>query len=200
MIDPGLTFRSRYIMFELLLNSFRATLRHARKLSRPPADFPIHIHIVSSSTHITIRLSDHAGGIRPAFIPSLTDEDDFPPSVSRRELFSFSHLDEGPLPLKGLIKNGGLAGTVGEQVGDEKSGGALIEGDDVVEARLRIGLPLSAIFAQFFGTSCPGREYFICVHRLPRLVYIGPLHQYQGGRSVCIQSKDRPTPSSASLN
>ncbi|KAG0146578.1 hypothetical protein CROQUDRAFT_657226 [Cronartium quercuum f. sp. fusiforme G11] len=144
-----------YIMFELLLNSFKATLKHAHQRALPPAHFPISIHIVSSPTQLTIRLSDHAGGIRSAFSPSLSDEDDFPPSVTRRELFSFSHLAKRKDRLKGLIKTGGLTGTVGEQVQDNGSStmGSTEEEKEVQEARLRIGLPLSSIYAQFFGGS-----------------------------------------------
>ncbi|EGG03547.1 uncharacterized protein MELLADRAFT_78543 [Melampsora larici-populina 98AG31] len=152
-----------YIMFELLLNSFRATLKQARKKSITPSNLPIQIHIVTSPTEISIRISDQAGGIKPSISPLpnwISDEsDDFPPSINRRELFSFSHLVEGDKNqdrLKGLIKTGGLAGTVGEQIRDWKEGDLEVledEEKDVQDARLRIGLPLSSIFAEFFGGS-----------------------------------------------
>ncbi|KAH9811141.1 branched-chain alpha-ketoacid dehydrogenase [Melampsora americana] len=152
-----------YIIFELLLNTFRATIKQARKRSITPSALPIQIHIVSSPTDISIRISDQAGGIKPSFSSLsnlISDEsDDFPPSINRRELFSFSHLVEGDKNqdrLKRLIKTGGLAGTVGEQISRKKEGeDEVIEDEEmeVQDARLRIGLPLSFIFAEFFGGS-----------------------------------------------
>ncbi|EGG10521.1 uncharacterized protein MELLADRAFT_93520 [Melampsora larici-populina 98AG31] len=112
----------------------------AQKNSITPSNVPIQIHIVSSPTNIN-------------------ETDDFPPSVNQKELFSFSHLVEGDknqYRLTGLIKTGGLAGKVGEQIKHKKEGdeGALEdEGKQVQYARLRIGLPSSSIFAQFFGGS-----------------------------------------------
>ncbi|KAH9445315.1 hypothetical protein Pst134EA_011150 [Puccinia striiformis f. sp. tritici] len=161
-----------FILFELLLNAFRATVTASERRSIDITKLPIDVQIASSPTHITIRISDQAGGILQSWRPSSTDNDDetLPPTVSRREMFSFVNLTTANDSLKQLISStdGIMEGKVREQVevnhqqippsssqsSTSSASSNNIDGfEQIQEARLRIGLPLSSIYAQFLGGS-----------------------------------------------
>ncbi|KNZ51227.1 uncharacterized protein VP01_4038g1 [Puccinia sorghi] len=170
-----------FIVFELLLHAFRATVSSANRRSMDVASLPIEVQIASAPTHITIRISDQAGGVLQSWGPSFSDDDDeaLPPTVSRREMFSFVHLTTANDSLKELISStdGTMEGKVREQVDQvhnqhhiPPSTGSKIE--QVQDARLRIGLPLSSIYAQFLGGSLemysiPGfSDMVLCIPKL----------------------------------
>ncbi|PLW32992.1 hypothetical protein PCANC_21961 [Puccinia coronata f. sp. avenae] len=181
-----------FIVFELLLNAFRATVASAAHRSMDIGSLPIDVQIASSATHITIRISDQAGGISQPWLPNFSDGDDeaLPPTVSRREMFSFVNLATANDSLKELISStdGTMEGKVREQVdhvqqhyhspssplsSPSSSPSTNTKGfEQVQEARLRIGLPLSSIYAQFFGGSLemysiPGfSDIVLCIPKL----------------------------------
>jgi pyruvate dehydrogenase kinase 2/3/4 len=157
---------SRYMVFELLKNSARATLdRHGAS----SASHPIRVTVVASPRDLIIRISDSGqflsrkgkekkkkggllislarvtgGGIPP--IEPLADN----LSASRHDVFSFlfslSSTPAGRASLGKLKSVERLGGTVREQV--ERS---LDINVDVGHDRLGIGLPLSRIYADYFG-------------------------------------------------
>ncbi|KAA1130261.1 hypothetical protein PGTUg99_018970 [Puccinia graminis f. sp. tritici] len=160
-----------FIVFELLLNAFRATVSSAAQRSLDLSNLPIEVQIASSVTHITIRISDQAGGILHSWRPSFTDDDDesLPPTVSRREMFSFVNMTTANDSLKQLVSStdGTMEGKVREQVDQahdqhhipsssiSSPSSTNTRGLELIqEARLRIGLPLSSIYAQFLGAFC----------------------------------------------
>ncbi|CAA7259766.1 unnamed protein product [Cyclocybe aegerita] len=141
-----------YIIFELLKNSMHATsLKHKDAVTLPP----VQVTIVAGDHDVGIRISDQGGGLR----------DEYNRPVRASDIFSFSHvrnagrLDDSRL---GALRNAsksdqGVRGTVGEQVGRwQKANGD--DGDDlsinpveVLHPRIGIGLPMSYIFATYFG-------------------------------------------------
>ncbi|WAQ83673.1 hypothetical protein PtA15_4A121 [Puccinia triticina] len=180
-----------FIVFELLLNAFRATVSSAVQRSVNLASLPIEVQIASSATHITIRISDQAGGILPPWRPSIPDDDDetLPPTVSRREMFSFVNMATANASLKQLISStdGTMEGKVREQVDQANDQCHILSSslpssashptntkgfEQIQEARLRIGLPLSSIYAQFLGGSLemysiPGfSDIVLCIPKL----------------------------------
>ncbi|MBW0491416.1 hypothetical protein O181_031131 [Austropuccinia psidii MF-1] len=164
-----------YILFELLLYSSRQTIHHAALHQTSISSLPINIQIASSPTHITVRISDNAGGILSPKRGSFSDEDAVPPSVSKPEMFSFLQLTSNMTGFQKLIGSGGMEGKVSEQVKIGQSTSNTQENYDVTEvqeAHLRIGLPLSLIYAQFLGgtlqmSSIPGSSDFVlCVPKL----------------------------------
>lgn len=196
LAPTSLTSFDRYMIFELLKNSARATVsKHASSAHNYPS---IRATIASSPSSLTIRISDQGGGIAPPPHPEPTPyEATGGVGAQRRELFSFARLagddtlaegkgestgDETRSRMRrdvvGALKSlggKGLSGTVQEQVsgslpsvGEDGTQGAkdalkaaagggenAIEKDAAGLARLGIGLPLSAIFAQYFGESHP---------------------------------------------
>jgi len=162
-----------YIVFELLKNSMRATASHA-STSSPE----VRATIAASKDDVSIRISDQGGGIPNVKTPS--------------DLFSFSHfrnserLDDSRL---GALRDAsqsteGLMATVAEQLGkkrtrrpvplsgDDRPDPAQLVGADV-HARIGIGLPMSNIYARYFGGSLElvsldgwGTDVYV---RLPKL-------------------------------
>ncbi|RDB22502.1 [3-methyl-2-oxobutanoate dehydrogenase [lipoamide]] kinase, mitochondrial [Hypsizygus marmoreus] len=151
-----------YIVFELLKNSMRATVvKHHDSPSLPA----IQATIASGENDIGIRISDQGGGLHTPKsqikIPS--------------DLFSFSHvrnatrMDNSRLGVLRSVSSRpeGIRATVGEQVGRwQIDQGSLTDheiehdsGDPEKEAgvgphpRIGIGLPMSNIFAKYFGGS-----------------------------------------------
>ncbi|KAG8856815.1 hypothetical protein FRB96_006319 [Tulasnella sp. 330] len=139
-----------YIMFEILKNAMRfSTVHHAHSSSRPI----IRTTIVSGPEHILIRVSDQGGGVTPD-INSTTD------------LFSFSHLRNATRLASDRIsalrtatsRQGGMTGTVAEQLARRArilvAAGETIPlavATEPVIQRIGLGLPLSYIFATYFG-------------------------------------------------
>ncbi|KAI8448943.1 branched-chain alpha-ketoacid dehydrogenase [Phakopsora pachyrhizi] len=142
-----------YIFFEVLLNSFRAAIDYSSRNLPTLSNFKIKIHIASSPSHVTVRISDNAGGVTQSWSPLYADEEGLPPSVSRRDIFSFFHLAERKERIRGLTQVGGLEGKVREHVRVDQNSSLTHEAEEIQEARLRIGLPLSSIYAQFLGGS-----------------------------------------------
>ncbi|KAG9039571.1 hypothetical protein FRB95_009151 [Tulasnella sp. JGI-2019a] len=137
-----------YIMFETLKNAMRfSTVHHAQSASRPI----IRTTIVSGPEHILIRVSDQGGGLTPD-IGSTTD------------LFSFSHLRNATRLASDRIsalktatsRRGGMIGTVAEQLARRArmQAGEAADVPAVVAPvcqRIGLGLPLSYIYATYFG-------------------------------------------------
>ncbi|KAH9951574.1 alpha-ketoacid dehydrogenase kinase, partial [Amylocystis lapponica] len=144
-----------YVIFELLKNasllrcSFRATrLKHSHVLKLPP----IRATVVAGANDVCIRISDQGGGILTPEIRSPSD------------LFSFSHVRNatrmadtrlGALRTVSSSKRG-MTATVEEQV-ETWLRNSDVDGPDqevgVPHPRIGIGLPMSNIFATYFGGS-----------------------------------------------
>ncbi|KAF9652219.1 alpha-ketoacid dehydrogenase kinase [Thelephora ganbajun] len=164
-----------YIVFELLKNSIRATASHHHGASTSPE---VRATIAASKDDVSIRISDQGGGLPNVEMSS--------------DLFSFSHirnsarLDDSRL---GALRNAsqsteGLMATVAEQLrkkrmrrpvpysGDGQPDLAQRIGADV-HAKVGIGLPMSNIYARYFGGSLElmsldgwGTDVYV---RLPKL-------------------------------
>jgi len=170
-----------YIVFELLKNSMRATvLKHLECPSLPP----VRVTIVAGADDVGIRISDQGGGL-------LTPQNQIKmPS----DLFSFSHVRNatrlehsrlGALRTISLSPHG-MHATVDEQVGRWQSSSTSSGERDASQTpekeagvaseprlRLGIGLPMSNIFATYFGGSLElvsldgwGTDVYV---RLPKL-------------------------------
>ncbi|KAF5363791.1 hypothetical protein D9756_000410 [Leucocoprinus leucothites] len=149
---PYIKEHLEYIVFELLKNSMRATLIAHQGDSQLP---PIRVTIAAGENDVGIRISDQGGGLF-ASEPQIKEPAD---------LFSFSHLRNatrmehsriGALR-SASISEEGVRATVDEQVHRwnhvrphemriSKTG---IE----IHPRIGIGLPMSNIFATYFGGS-----------------------------------------------
>ncbi|KAF8845800.1 alpha-ketoacid dehydrogenase kinase [Paxillus ammoniavirescens] len=162
-----------YILFELLKNAMRATgFRHRDSVTLPP----ICATIVAGEHDVGVRISDQGGGLFSASIQSPSD------------LFSFSHIrnatrmDDNRLGALRTASSRGVKATVAEQVGGwqaNETERAQVGNDPEREAgiaphqRIGLGLPMSNIFATYFGGSLElvsldgwGTDVFL---RLPKL-------------------------------
>lgn len=158
-----------YIIFELLKNAFRATrLAHPTDTELPP----VRATIVAGENHVTIRISDQGGGL---IIPQIESPSD---------LFSFSHVrnasrleDERLGALRTVSSSPkGVKATVDEQVNAWQQDVENTPEQKVgvgPHPRLGIGLPMSNIYATYFGGSLElvsldgyGTDVYL---RLPRL-------------------------------
>lgn len=153
-----------YIVFELLKNSMHATaVKHntSTSMSLPV----IRATIVAGENDVGIRISDEGGGL-------CTPENSI---KTPSDLFSFSHIrnatrleDERLGALRTVSSSPeGVRATVGEQVGrwqnnmlnqverdvDCSSNGPELEAGVGPHPRIGIGLPMSNIFATYFGGS-----------------------------------------------
>ncbi|KAF8913924.1 branched-chain alpha-ketoacid dehydrogenase [Gymnopilus junonius] len=143
---------SRYIIFELLKNSLRATyIKYQNEASRRP----IQVTIVNGENDVMIRISDQGGGLRSARN-----------QVSKpSDLFSFSHVRNstrledsrlGALRSVSLSEHG-LRATVDEQIGSWQKGRTQIPTpatavvEQILQPTIGIGLPMSYIYATYFG-------------------------------------------------
>ncbi|KAI0650731.1 alpha-ketoacid dehydrogenase kinase [Trametes meyenii] len=159
-----------YIIFELLKNSFRATrLKHPAASTLPP----VRVTVVASDNDVYLRISDQGGGLVSSEIQSPSD------------LFSFSHVRNatrlaaarlGALRTVSSSEHG-MRATVSEQVGrwePDPAGGVDVPADGVnPHPRIGIGLPMSNIYATYFGGSLElvsldgyGTDVYV---RLPKL-------------------------------
>ncbi|KAF9221992.1 alpha-ketoacid dehydrogenase kinase [Gyrodon lividus] len=162
-----------YILFELLKNAMRATgFKHRGSATLPP----IYATIVAGENEVGVRISDQGGGLSSASIQSASD------------LFSFSHtrnatrLDDNRLGALRTASSRGVKATVAEQVGgwqvnetERARGGKDPEREAGIapHQRIGLGLPMSNIFATYFGGSLElvsldgwGTDVFL---RLPKL-------------------------------
>ncbi|KAI6113654.1 alpha-ketoacid dehydrogenase kinase [Pisolithus croceorrhizus] len=162
-----------YILFELLKNAMRATgLKHRHDSTLPP----IFATIVAGKDDVGIRITDQGGGLYSNGIQSPSD------------LFSFSHIrnatrmDDNRIGALRSASSKGVKATVAEQVGGWQ---AMEKGDRNAKdpergagiaphQRMGLGLPMSNIFATYFGGSLQlvsldglGTDAYL---RLPRLV------------------------------
>ncbi|KAG6916099.1 hypothetical protein DXG01_008426 [Tephrocybe rancida] len=151
-----------YIMFELLKNSMRATaVRHRDSVGLPA----IRATIVAGDNEVGIRISDEGGGL---FTPQNQIK-------TPSDLFSFSHirnatrLEDSRLGALRTVSSSaqGIRATVGEQVGRWQNDVITDVEDQVYNTtnnpereagvgphpRIGIGLPMSNIFATYFGGS-----------------------------------------------
>ncbi|KAL1685705.1 branched-chain alpha-ketoacid dehydrogenase kinase [Schizophyllum commune] len=147
-----------YVVFELLKNSMRATVETHPDTNHFP---PIHATIVAGEHDVGIRISDQGGGL-------LTPHTRV---SSPADLFSFSHVRNGvrlessrigALRELGSSPQGVWAttreqrGETGEDVEDEGVDAAddpERRGGIAPHPRIGIGLPMSKIFATYFGGS-----------------------------------------------
>ncbi|GAA6014653.1 hypothetical protein JCM10207_006891 [Rhodosporidiobolus poonsookiae] len=169
-VPPDVTVGSvgshlEYIMTELLKNAFRATVEHnvPKKEEKDPdvfrfedlphahmlkSDFPEVVITISTVPGVmTIRIRDHGGGIPPenvtnvfsyAFtsVPLLPDPDSDPDS-----------------PAQDMYGGTGNAGYLGGVGGGPTGGESTLQTNVGTLAGLGFGLPLSRIYAQYFGGS-----------------------------------------------
>ncbi|KAF8138735.1 alpha-ketoacid dehydrogenase kinase [Boletus edulis] len=135
-----------YILFELLKNAMQATeFQHGDATALPP----IRATIVAGENDVGVRISDQGGGLSSAFIQSPSD------------LFSFSHvrnatrMDDDRLGALRTASFRGVRATVAEQVGEEteRSTDPESQGGIAPHQRIGLGLPMSNIFATYFGGS-----------------------------------------------
>ncbi|KAH8105831.1 alpha-ketoacid dehydrogenase kinase [Cristinia sonorae] len=164
-----------YIIFELLKNSFRASRIKHPTVSKLP---PIRATIVAADNQVTIRISDQGGGLMNSHITTPSD------------LFSFSHvrnatrLDDARLGALRTVSSStrGMKATVDEQVEtwrrQENTASDPRESPEqnagvAPHPSIGIGLPMSNIFATYFGGSLElvsmdgyGTDVYL---RLPRL-------------------------------
>ncbi|KAF8529037.1 branched-chain alpha-ketoacid dehydrogenase [Hysterangium stoloniferum] len=161
-----------YIVFELLKNALRFTIKHNKELHKPPGS--IKATIVASPDDVSIRITDEGGGLSAN-----------PYVQAPSDLFSFSHLrnagrleDVRLIALRDAISNSrGIKGTVGEQVAklpvDVSSELRERVGSTENLPHIGIGLPMSNVFAGYFGGSLQlvpmdgwGTDVYV---RLPKL-------------------------------
>lgn len=136
-----------YILFELLKNAMRATgLKHWHDTTLPP----IYVTVVAGKDDVGIRLSDQGGGLSSNSIQSPSD------------LFSFSHtrnatrIDKRRIRALRRASSKGVKATVAEQVVEEDGHNARDpeRGAGIApHQRMGLGLPMSNIFATYFGGS-----------------------------------------------
>ncbi|KAG8931589.1 hypothetical protein FRC01_001094 [Tulasnella sp. 417] len=155
-----------YIIFEIFKNAARFSMLRRAHGDVPPV---IRTTIVSGDEDILIRVSDQGGGVTPEI-------------NSTADLFSFSHLRNSTRLTKdrlsalrdASLRERGFTGTVAEQL-NEKAHQAAVKRDEAKPfvRRIGLGLPLSNIFATYFGGSLDlislegwGLDVYI---RLPRL-------------------------------
>ncbi|KAI0832432.1 alpha-ketoacid dehydrogenase kinase N-terminal domain-containing protein [Trametes gibbosa] len=157
-----------YIIFELLKNSLRAT-----RVKHPTADVlpPVRMTVVASDNDVYLRISDQGGGLVSPEIKSPSD------------LFSFSHVrNAGRLAdarlgaLRSLSSSRqGMTATVSEQIGKWQQNADKDAPANGVNPhpRIGIGLPMSNIYATYFGGSLElvsldgyGTDVYV---RLPKL-------------------------------
>ncbi|KAJ7180133.1 branched-chain alpha-ketoacid dehydrogenase kinase [Mycena crocata] len=169
-----------YIIFELLKNAMRATASHHPGIPTLP---PIRATIVAGANDVGVRISDQGGGLSHTSVKTPSD------------LFSFSHIRNSARLQNSRIgalrtvssSPRGMQATVDEQVVRWQSRPEDHEGEDPnvdpeTEAgvgphpRIGIGLPMSNIFARYFGGSLElvtldgwGTDVYL---RLPKLVSI----------------------------
>lgn len=155
-----------YILFELLKNAMRATrLQHKHATSLPP----IYATILAGEDDVSIRISDQGGGLSSNSIESPSD------------LFSFSYIrnatrmQDSKIGALRSASSRGVRATVAEQVGGrDRPGKDPEQGAGIApHQRMGLGLPMSSIFATYFGGSLQlvsldgwGTDAFL---RLPRL-------------------------------
>jgi len=135
-----------YILFELLKNAMLATAQKYHDALILP---PIRATIVAGNNDVGVRISDQGGGL---LIPQIKSPSD---------LFSFSHvrnatrMDHSRI---GALRNvsshsRGVMATVEEQTQPQSKDSEKKEGEVVAHPRIGIGLPMSNIFATYFGGS-----------------------------------------------
>ncbi|KAJ7638837.1 alpha-ketoacid dehydrogenase kinase N-terminal domain-containing protein [Roridomyces roridus] len=144
-----------FIIFELLKNAMWATTSHHRGASSLP---PIRATIAAGANEVSIRISDQGGGLSHTSVEATSD------------LFSFSHirnaarLDDSRIGALRTVSSSphGLRATVDEQVvrwrenlpnGFPQDAGADLGMETEDDRRMGIGLPMSNIFATYFGGS-----------------------------------------------
>lgn len=134
-----------YILFEVLKNSFQATLR--QNIQDP---FPIRVTIAEGVDEVVIRISDRAGGIPLNQVPSLL-------SFAKSDPMRQSALESMP-PVSAKVETEPTASEAaailpGGEYGDSNLGSTY--------GRLGIGLPVISNFMKYWGgnlhfTSLPG--------------------------------------------
>jgi len=138
---PYIRDHLEYVIYELLKNAFQATLLKHPKVDRGKLPV-VRATVVSSANELTIRISDQGGGIA---MPSVN---------STADIFSFSHA-RNPTRLEdtrlGALRSAtarsqGLLGTLKEQIDLKPETAAS-------HPKLGIGLPMSNIYAKYFGGS-----------------------------------------------
>ncbi|KAG9103141.1 hypothetical protein FRC06_000089 [Ceratobasidium sp. 370] len=153
-----------YIVFELLKNAMRHTVLRNGGVGEPT---PIRATIVAGPDIMNVRISDQGGGLRSSA------------QAPHDDMFSFSHVrnatrlhDERLGALRHLSSSGrGLRATVDEQLDRWNANPG--SGAPPLVGRMGLGLPLSNVYATYFGGSLDlvsmdgwGTDVYL---RLPRL-------------------------------
>ncbi|KAG8926549.1 hypothetical protein FRC00_002804 [Tulasnella sp. 408] len=155
-----------YIIFEIFKNAARFSMLRRAHGDVPPV---IRTTIVSGDEDILIRVSDQGGGVTPEI-------------NSTADLFSFSHVRNSTRLAKdrlsalrdASLRERGFTGTIAEQLNEKaQKEAAKKKATEPFVRRIGFGLPLSNIFATYFGGSLElislegwGLDVYI---RLPRL-------------------------------
>lgn len=160
-----------YIVFELLKNSLRATLlKHFKSLPSPLP--PIQTTIAEGTNDVSIRISDQGGGL-------WSPENQI---TSPADLFSFSHIRNASrmeMSRLGVLRSmsssrEGIRATIGEQISRwKRTENPELEAGVGPHRSFGLGLPMSNIFATYFGGSLElisqdgwGTDVYV---RLPKL-------------------------------
>jgi pyruvate dehydrogenase kinase 2/3/4 len=137
-----------YIIFELIKNAMYATALHHRNADSLP---PIRATVVGGQDSIGIRISDQGGGLWTSSNPIRCSSD----------LFSFSHV-RNAMRMEdsriGGLRNAstsplGIRATIDEQLGRWQDQDPEKKAGISPHQRIGIGLPMSNIFATYFGGS-----------------------------------------------
>jgi len=126
LVLPYIPGHLEYILYELFKNAFRATVEHHISNNAPEQDIPPITVTLCKSTHgVTIKISDQGGGI---------------PADKMKEVFRYGYTTVRDTPSMDQ-HDGDQLGMILSHRGDEGT----------VMAGLGFGLPMSRLFAHFFG-------------------------------------------------
>ncbi|OAQ30374.1 alpha-ketoacid dehydrogenase kinase [Linnemannia elongata AG-77] len=123
-----------YILCELLKNSLRATVEHSVKIGRSFGHPPVEVTIAQSEHEITIRIRDQGGGVSQEDLDHIFDYSFTTVKDDNETSSSFSSAaPDGSFIFTGVSRLAMQAGLGGPIAG------------------LGFGLPLTRIYAQYFG-------------------------------------------------
>ncbi|KAJ3077859.1 hypothetical protein HDU99_000929, partial [Rhizoclosmatium hyalinum] len=129
-LDTRITYISNhleYIFMELLKNASRATVEHSRRISRKGEQPPVLITVARGPEDVTIRVRDQGGGISPE---------------EMARVFEYSYTT---VPKSELEQDTNIFSSQSRQAMQAGVGGPI--------AGLGFGLPMSRIYAKYFGGS-----------------------------------------------
>lgn len=183
---PYILSHLEYIIGELLRNSVQATVEAHKFDAELP---PIEITIYEAPMHVTIRFSDHGGGIDPSILPYIWSFSSGPRSSQR--LQNLSHVPKMAATLQELRFSGAETRSISVPTefcnlashSSYSSTNVNRRNHDVADLRslskrtpnlkLGMGLPLSRIFAEYWAGSLEfqslegyGVDTLLCISKL----------------------------------